>query len=294
MTEEQDPFEGRSWKYWTRPEIVDVDGVPTAYRRAGSGETVVYLHGGGNTRAWLPFHAALAERFDVIAPEHPGFGDTPRRADMDRWSDWVLHYDSFFRALALEDGTIHLVGNSMGGQLAANIAIAYPERFASLTLLVPSGLRDPERPATDVFRWTPEEADEALFNGRGSRYGELLVQEGGLEDEIHAYQEETTSAILMWNPRYDIKLETRLSRIAAPTLCLGVDDDRVTGTDAPKHFADLIAGSRFELIPGRPGEPSSHLVFLEQPDDTAAAIAAHIDNHLSVRLAAANTGKDAR
>lgn len=124
MTDDHsDRFANRSWKYWTEPSFVEVDGRQTAYRRKGEGETVVYLHGGGNTRAWLPFHEELSQHFDVIAPEHPGYGDT-ERGDLQSWEDMVLHYDAFFRALGLTD--FHLIGHSLGGWLASNIAVYYP------------------------------------------------------------------------------------------------------------------------------------------------------------------------
>ncbi|MEU3617965.1 alpha/beta hydrolase [Streptomyces sp. NPDC006872] len=277
MESPAEAFSGRTWKYWTQPTVVDVQGVPTAYRRAGEGETLVYLHGGGNTRSWLPFHQELAKHFDVVAPEHPGFGDTPRGPEMDRWEDWVLHYDAFFSQLGLTD--FHLVGNSLGGWLAANLAVYYPQRFKSLTLVTPTGLRLLGAPLIDVFRWTPEEAASALFNGRAERYLDQLVQQGEPEDGIQAYQEESTGALLMWNPRYDLKLDTRLSRIAAPTLCVGVDDDRVVGTGMSARYADLIPGAKHLRISGPSGEPSGHMVFMEQPGDTVAAITEHVNRN---------------
>ena len=115
-------FDSRQWDHWTVPEIAVVDGLETAYRRGGTGETILYLHGGGNTRAWLPFHQAMADEFDFIAPEHPGFGDSPRPSRFTTWEDMILHYDGFFRALGLD--RIHLVGNSLGALLAAKIAVA--------------------------------------------------------------------------------------------------------------------------------------------------------------------------
>src|SRR5213075_3113219 len=167
-------FSTRSWKYWMAPEVVNVDDLETVYRRKGRGETVVYLHGGGNTRAWLPFHEAMAESVDFIAPEHPGFGDTPRPPYLSDWDDWILHYDGFFRALGLD--RVHLVGNSLGGLLAAKLAVHYPDRFKTVTLLTPVGLRITGEPLRNVYRWSPEEANKALFNGRIARYQDYLVQ----------------------------------------------------------------------------------------------------------------------
>lgn len=270
-------FADRNWKYWTEPEIIDMAGIPTAYRRKGSGETVVYLHGGGNTRAWLPFHEQLSQHVDLIAPEHPGFGDTPRGEDMDCWDDWVLHYDAFFRALDLTD--FHLVGNSLGGWLAANLAIFYPERYKSLTLITPAGLRIEEAAFVDPFRWDEAEADQHLFNGRAQNFTEQLVQYGDFEDGIQAYKEETTAAILMFNPRYDIKLDTRLARVSAPTLVIGAEQDGVVGTEMAGRYAELIPGAEHLQLTGPDGLASSHMLFMEQSEATSAAIAAHVAKH---------------
>lgn len=267
-------FEGRDWPGWTVPEIVDVEGVPTAYRRGGQGETLVYLHGGGGTRAWTHMHEHLAQHFDVIAPEHPGYGDTPRGAHQDSWADYVLHYDAFLRELGL--GDVHLVGTSLGGWLAANLAVYYPTRFKSLTLVTPIGVRDPEDPFLDLFRLAPEEEADRMFNGRADRYAGEFEQEGEVDDAVHAFNENTTSALLMWNPRYERKFDIRLARVRIPTLIIGAEDDRLAGNGTAPRYASLLPNSELVLIPGPGGEPSSHGLPMEQPAEVASEIVKHV------------------
>ncbi|MET9973368.1 alpha/beta fold hydrolase, partial [Streptomyces sp. NPDC006356] len=89
----------RDWAYWTEPSYVDVDGLRTAYRRAGDGPTTLYLHGAGMTRMWPPFAQQLAQHVDLVVPEHPGFGDTPRPGHFRDFDDYVLHYDALIRRL---------------------------------------------------------------------------------------------------------------------------------------------------------------------------------------------------
>lgn len=270
MTLTQETNQTRTWKYYTEPTIVDVDGVPTAYRRGGTGEPLVYLHGGGGTREWAPIHQQLAEQFDVIAPEHPGFGDTPRPNGVDTWEDFVLHYDAFFRALGLEK--FHLVGTSMGAWLAANLAIHFPERYHSVTLITPLGARIQDEPFIDIFRMTPEAEAEAFFNGRQGRWVEELEQEGGLDDFIFDYGQKATAALLMFNPRYDHKLDRKLKRVTAPVLVIGVDDDRVVGNQQATRFAELLPIASLTTVHGAEGEPSGHAVTVEQPADIVQAI----------------------
>lgn len=274
MKDPVDAFEGRSWKYWTVPETVDVQGVPTAYRRGGEGETLVYLHGGGGTRAWNPIHRELAKRFDVIAPEHPGFGDTPRGTDFESWQDYILHYDAFFRALDLKD--VHLVGTSLGSWLAANLAVYYPERFKTLTLVTPMGVLVKDEPFIDIFRMTGEEAGDKFFNGRAEMHLDELIQAGEVEDAVHQYEEESSAALLVFDRRYDRKFDTRLARVRIPSLVIGVEDDQLLGNGQARRYAELLPESTLVTIPGPEGALSSHALPIEQPSDVAQAIADHV------------------
>lgn len=260
----------RSWKYYTEPTFIDVDGLQTAYRRGGEGEPLVFLHGGGGTRAWYPIHEELAKHFDVIAPEHPGFGDTERPKQYDTWTDFVLHYDAFFRALGLEK--FHLVGTSFGAWIAANLAVYFPERYASLTLITPLGTRIQDEPFIDIFRFTPEKEAAAFFNGREAEYAEELAQEDELSDLIFDMGQKATAALLMFNPRYDYKFDTRLKRVQTPALVLGVDDDRIVGNEQAGRFAELLPNATHTTISGTPERPSGHSVTFEQPADVAGAI----------------------
>lgn len=261
--------------HWTEPETVEVDGLSTAYRRAGSGEPLLFLHGGGGTRGWFPFHAALAERFDVIAPEHPGFGDTARPELFDGWEDMVLHYDAFLRALNIENA--HIVGTSLGAWLAANLAIHHPGRFRSVTLITPLGARIEDEPFIDIFRMGAEEEAEALFNGREDRIAEQFVQQGGLDDIIREFEEKATAALLMFTPRYDHKFDHRLRRITVPAHVIAAEEDRITGPKQAPRFAELIPGSTLTTIAGPEGEASSHGVIFEQPEAAASAVAEFIN-----------------
>ena len=94
--------------YYSEPSHLLVGDLDVAYRRAGSGEPVLFLHGAGSTRMWLPFYERLSQSVDLIAPEHPGFGDTAFPDWLDGFDDLVLHYRDFLELLSLE--RVHLVG----------------------------------------------------------------------------------------------------------------------------------------------------------------------------------------
>lgn len=264
----------RSWAWWAEPSSVVVGGAETAFRRKGSGAPTVFLHGEGLTRVWLPFLEELSESVDVIAPEHPGFGDSALPDGFDGFDDVVLHYDAFFDALGLDQ--VHLVGHSLGGWIAAELAVFYPRRFKSVTLITASGLRLRDVPSIDTFRMTPEESLSASFNGREERYRELLVQEGEPEDMVREFEEGLVRARLSWNPRYDHKLDRRLGRVSAPALVVGVEEDRVVPTEMAARFGELIPGARVVTVAGDAGEPTGHLVHVERPAEVARLVSEHV------------------
>src|SRR5262245_10464043 len=79
--------EQRDWAHWSEPAWIEGDGdLRTAYRRKGTGDALVYFHGAGLTRMWLPLYEELSGSFDTIVPEHPGFGDT-------ELPDWLFAFD---------------------------------------------------------------------------------------------------------------------------------------------------------------------------------------------------------
>ncbi|MBS1885873.1 MAG: alpha/beta hydrolase [Actinobacteria bacterium] len=273
MPQESQELQERTWAHWTEPSWLEVDGLATAYRRKGTGPKLLYLHGAGLTRSWLPLYEELSRSFDVVVPEHPGFGDTKMPETLRDFSDLVLHYDTLIRELDL-DGA-HVVGHSMGGWIAASMAIFYPRRFASLGLIAPLGVRVEDEPTADAFRWSPETAGEMLLNGTAGQYLDLLQQGDPIEQTLHEYSEAITFARLTWNPRYDVRFDWRLARIAAPTLVLHPADDRVIPRSHSERFAELIPGARFELLEGTGGEPAGHLAIIQQPEEIAARIAAH-------------------
>jgi pimeloyl-ACP methyl ester carboxylesterase len=91
-------------------------GVSIRLHRAGKGPTVLFLHGAGGVPQWLPFFDALAERYELLVPEHPGFGDSDDPPWITSISDLAMFYLDLVEEAGL--GNIHLIGNSLGGWLA--------------------------------------------------------------------------------------------------------------------------------------------------------------------------------
>ena len=110
----------------------------TKLRTGGSGEPLLFLHGAGGLRGWDPFLAELARRYTVYAPAHPGFESSSGLEHVDDVVDLVVYYNDLLDALGIE--SLHVVGHSMGGMIAAELAALSPHRVQRLVLANALGL----------------------------------------------------------------------------------------------------------------------------------------------------------
>ncbi len=151
-----------------RETTIDIRGQKLRLMEAGSGDPVLYLHGAGGAN-WYPMLERLSAGYRVLVPEHPGFGRSPIPEWMASVGDLAFFYLDVLAALDLK--SVHLVGHSLGGWTAAEIAIRNTARLKSLTLMAPAGVAATEAPYGDIFLWSPEE------HARNSFYEPHLIEE---------------------------------------------------------------------------------------------------------------------
>jgi pimeloyl-ACP methyl ester carboxylesterase len=232
--------------------------------RGGAGEPVLFLHAAGGAGAWLDFHRLLAGSFDVIAPDHPGFGGSGDFPDVTAVDDLVFHYLDVLDALGLQRP--HVVGASFGGWIAAELAVAAPHRIASLVLLSPAGLRLPDHPVPDIFLMPPDQLVATLFQNPPP----APVAAAGAPDIdaiLAAYRDQSALARFCWSPYLsNPKLERRLHRITAPTLVVSPSQDRLIPVAHGMRYAERIPGARYAEI-----EDCGHAMYFERPAEFAAA-----------------------
>jgi pimeloyl-ACP methyl ester carboxylesterase len=245
-------------------EMMEVAGTPVALRRKGSGEPLLFLHGAAFTGLWTPFLETLSSGAEVWAPDHIGFGGTPPQGWMEGVDDLVLHYEDLRRQQGWE--RLDLVGYSLGGWIAAAYATVYPERVHRLALIVPVGMRVPGKPIADVMMMTPQRLYSLLFNDP-TNIPQVAPDPNDIGVVVHIYEEMTTLARLLWNPRHDPKLPRRLRRITSPALIIGAEQDRLVPNEMCELFAERIAGARVERVPG-----TGHALIIEQPERTARMV----------------------
>jgi pimeloyl-ACP methyl ester carboxylesterase len=248
--------------------VIAVRGCRIRLMRGGAGEPLVYLHGASGA-SWLPFLDKLTPNFDVIAPEHPGFGESDTPDWLDNIHDVAYFYLDMLDELKLKN--VHLVGNSLGGWIAAELAIRNTQRLASLTLAGSAGLYVPGVEQTDSFLTTDEQRLRGFFYDP-KRADEMIARVLDPTREDIALKNHATVAKLVWQPRsHDPHLAKWLHRIDVPTLLLWGDHDRMFPIAHAHAFQKAIPGAKLVIIP-----KCGHVPQIEKPDEFVAALESFI------------------
>jgi len=244
--------------------FVDVRGAKLFLRRDGGGEPLLFLHGAGTFHGY-EFAKPWAEKFRVIHPYHPGFGESGDDPAMDTFNDYVMHYVGLLDALGI--ARVHLVGFSLGGYLAAQFASQQRERVKSLTLVAPPGMRSKEHPAPDVLAMPGDKIVASLTSNF-----EVLkpwLPTGPDPDFMGArYREATTLARLLWEKPWDPKFQRYLHRIDAPTLIVWGDEDKLVPPEHADLWKKALPKAKVAIFKG-----AGHLV-LDEKREAADAVAA--------------------
>ena len=235
---------------------------------AGRGPALVYLHSFHDRNAWPPLLERLAERFTVHAPFHPGVLGSEGVEHLDDVIDLGLAYDELLDALGLDAPLV--AGHFFGAMVAAELAALCPGRVRKLCLLSPLGLWLDGKPVADVIVLPSAQLDALLWSDPESEAarGWRSLPEG--EDERAALQIEQIQRLaamgkFVW-PIPDKGLGKRLHRVAAPTLIVWGDDDRVNPDAYGEEFSRRIRGARLERLAG------GHMLHLESMRAVAAAM----------------------
>jgi len=235
-----------------QPETIDVNGRSTVLMHGGEGTPFVYLHSTlGEAFRWLPFYQTWSQSFRVLVPTHPGFGKSGGFEQIDTIEDMAFHYVELFDALGLEE--VILGGVSLGGWIAAEFAVRWPERVKKLWIADAPGLWVDEEPLADLFRVMQdrEKLRELLFHDPRGHMATLVLQDNPDEDAMLAgYQSLTVLARLVWERPYDPKLASRLHRIACPTLLVWGAGDKLVPPAYGEAYRRHIPGAELKLIPG--------------------------------------------
>jgi len=256
------PDEARPDSALHSESTVEIAGCTIRVMRGGKGAPLLYLHGASGAGPWSPMMARLAEHYDVIVPEHPGFGASDTPDWLDNIHDLAHFYVDFVRAFGLEK--VHLVGLSLGGWIAAEMAVRDPSAMRSLVLVAPAGVSVPGVARNDIFLWSPEETAKNLFHDPA--WAGRMPTPANDDEVMVALKNRMTTAKLGWSPRFhNPHLRKWLHRVTAPTLIVWGDDDKVLPPDFGPAYRDLIPGATLEVIPA-----CGHLPHVEKAPEVAA------------------------
>jgi pimeloyl-ACP methyl ester carboxylesterase len=244
-----------------------VRGKSIQLSEGGDGSPVLYLHGAG-TFWWLPAHDLLARRHHVYAPVHPGFGTSTGVEEIEDIEDLVFHYLDVLDALKLDRADV--IGTSMGGWIAAELALRQPQRVNKLVLVDAAGIRLSDVPTPDLFLATVPETRELLFADPRGPIAMAAMPDTPPPPEkmVMLMKGREAAARILWNPhvRYR-KLKSRLDRIKNPTLVLWGAEDKLLPLAYGQAYQKGIPGARLVVI-----DKCGHLPHVEAPDRFANAV----------------------
>ncbi len=240
------------------------------YLEGGEGPPLVFFHGAGGVAPDDPLLAALTARHHVFAPYLPGYGETEDCPELRDMLDYTLLGWDLVAAFGLTDPV--LVGHSMGGMIAAEMAAIAPNDVSRLALIAPAGLWREEDPIPDLFTLMPYEMPAWLFHDPEA--GAKMLTSGLRIDDPdflktylvrNARQMGMAGKLLF--PIPERGLAQRLYRIRARSVIVWGESDRLIPPAYGPLFESGIAGARLVTVP-----EAGHMVTLENPGAVAAAI----------------------
>jgi len=241
-------------------QTIAVQGIDLQVVRQGTGPPLLLLHGGNGLQGHVPFLTRLAERFDVIAPTHPGFAGTTIPEHFDTLADLVYLYLDLLDMLDLRQ--VILMGLAMGGWVAAEIAVRNTSRLAQLILVDAVGIKPGDRDTRDI-------AD--IFGLPAPDVAKLLFHDPSQTPNLASMTDEQVAvlaadriahAMYTWDPyMHNPKLRYRLHRIDVPTLLIWGESDGVVPVAYAEAYRQMIPGATLVVIPR-----AGHLPQVEQPD----------------------------
>jgi pimeloyl-ACP methyl ester carboxylesterase len=240
----------------------------------GSGAPLVFFHSAGGLLAENPFLERLAQTHHVFAPEWPGYGESTGEERLEDMLDFALHGWDLIDALALRRP--HVVGHSMGGMIAAEMACLAPRDLGKLVLAAPAGVWLDEHPIPDIFALLPFQLAEVLFHdpqrGQALMTGAAdLSDMEALKDFYLASQRRLAMAGKILFPIPNRRLSKRLYRLSAETLLVWGASDRLIVPAYAARWRALIPHARLETIDG-----AGHMLPYEQPEAFSKAVSAFL------------------
>jgi pimeloyl-ACP methyl ester carboxylesterase len=248
-----------------------IAGVELELLDTGQGESrtrpILFLHGGGGFTPQQPFVAPLSAKRRLVAPTHPGFGKSGLPEWLDSIDDIAHLYLELMDILKLDSSD--LVGCSIGGWIAAEMATKSPKRFRRIVFSGPVGIKvgpSDKLDIPDIFAMPESDALKLTFHDPEQMKRDTAKMS---DDELAAmFRARETLALLTWEPwMHNPKLKRRLHRVAAPALFIRGESDGLVSQAYLDAYARLLPNARTMTI-----KAAGHVPQLEQPAAFAATV----------------------
>ena len=239
-------------------QVEQVGSVEISFTERGSGRPVVVLHGGAGPMSVVPWAELLARTrpAQVITPIHPGFMATPRPDALTDIRGVARAHAALLRKLGLE--RVALIGNSIGGWIAAELALYAPELVDKLVLVDAVGIAVPGHPVADVFSIPLDELARLSYHDPAR----FRIDPTKLSPEQKAVMAGNFATLRLYGAGMtDAGLRERLRALATPTLVVWGEADRIADHAYGRAYADAIPGARFQLLAG-----TGHVPQIETPE----------------------------
>jgi len=248
----------------TAGEVSPVDLTVTVTEGVGGRRPFLLLHGGGGPQTVAAFAELLSSRARVVTPTHPGFAGTARPGALASVRELAALYVALLDAMDLTGVTV--VGNSIGGWIAAEMALLHSPRIGSVILVDAAGIEVPGHPVADFFSLTLDQVSQLSYHDP-VKFG---IDLASLPPAVQAAMPGNRASLAVYagTTFADPTLAGRLAGVTVPALVVWGEADRIVDPDYGRAYAAAIPGARFRLLAA-----TGHLPQIETPDQLLAAIA---------------------
>lgn len=248
---------------------MEAAGVRIQLRRGGRGAPLLVLHSELGVPGWLRAYALLAQHFTVYVPSLPGFGQSARPdwivsvRDLAAWVTWFVRDQKLAQPLPV-------IGFSLGGWIAAEIATMNASLFTKIVLAGAAGLQPEDGHVWDYFVHSSREAFTRAFcdPAQAPEYAQYYGRAWTSEEEIQAEHNREMAARLLWKPYMrSHTLPALLRGVATPTLVIWGREDAIVPLSVGQRYVRAIPGATAQVL-----DRCSHMPEMEQPEAFVQAV----------------------
>ena len=217
--------------------------------KGGTGDPLLILHGATGNKGWLQYVQALSEHFTVYLPSHPGFGTS----DRPNWISSIPDIAAFYTWFLEQQGLEHIlgIGFSMGGWIAAEMAVTCHHAFSKLILVDAVGIKPTQGEIADIFIITPEQTVDLIFHDpqQSPEYDQIYGQSPSTDQREIADRNLEMAVKVCWKPyMHDPRLPALLERVKIPTRVVWGRQDKIVPLECGELYSKAIKGSELVII----------------------------------------------